>query len=108
MKEAILTNLYDSKRGRFVKAILLDGTRDATVDSSLAFTFLYGAYDAENEAVSHTMGAIMNILRVDQGIGGLARYENDLYHRVSAGAQGNPWIICTLWVARWHIAAAKP
>ena len=107
MKEAIVTNLYDNKRGRFVKAILLDGTRDATVDSSLAFTFLYGAFDAENEAVGQTMKAITDNLSVDQGIGGLARYENDLYHRVSAAAQGNPWVICTLWQARWHIAAAK-
>jgi GH15 family glucan-1,4-alpha-glucosidase len=107
MREAVLTRLYDQKLGRFVKAIRPDGTVDATIDSSLAFTFLYGAFDAETAAVKDTMRAIRNRLWVETGIGGLARYENDEYHRVSREVQGNPWFICTLWLARWHVAAAK-
>jgi GH15 family glucan-1,4-alpha-glucosidase len=107
MREAVLTRLYDQKLGRFVKAIRPDGTVDATIDSSLAFTFLYGAFDAETAAVKDTMRAIRNRLWVETGIGGLARYENDEYHRVSREVQGNPWFICTLWLARWHVAVAK-
>ena len=37
----------------------------------------------------------------------MARYENDEYQRVSRDVTGNPWFICTLWLARWHIARAK-
>jgi GH15 family glucan-1,4-alpha-glucosidase len=40
-------------------------------------------------------------------VGGLARYEHDWYQRVSqdiARVPGNPWIICTLWLAEWEIA----
>jgi GH15 family glucan-1,4-alpha-glucosidase len=107
MKEAILFHLYDGKLGRFIKAIRTDGYRDTTIDSSLAFTFLYGTFDAENEAVKKTMKAIVDRLWVDPGIGGLSRYENDEYHRVSREVQGNPWLICTLWLARWHVASAK-
>ena len=43
-------------------------------------------------------------------IGGVARYENDYYHQVSqdvGSVPGNPWIICTLWLAEWYIAKAK-
>jgi GH15 family glucan-1,4-alpha-glucosidase len=107
MKEGVLGHLYDQKLGRFVRAIRPDGTVDTTIDSSLSFTFLYGAFDVENEAVKQTMKAVMDSLWVNTDVGGLARYENDEYHRVSRGVQGNPWVICTLWLARWHIAAAK-
>jgi GH15 family glucan-1,4-alpha-glucosidase len=36
----------------------------------------------------------------------MARYEGDEYYRASKENQGNPWIICTLWLARWYIASA--
>ena len=49
-------------------------------------------------------------LWVKAGGGGLARYERDYYFRVSEDfdkVPGNPWIICTLWLADWYIATAK-
>jgi GH15 family glucan-1,4-alpha-glucosidase len=103
----MMTQLYDRNLGRFVKAIRPDGSIDSTIDSSLSFTFLYGTFDAENAAVNQTMKAIADKLWISTGIGGLARYENDAYHRVSSDVQGNPWFICTLWLARWHVASAK-
>jgi GH15 family glucan-1,4-alpha-glucosidase len=44
-------------------------------------------------------------------VGGLARYEADGYMR-SGGADvekipGNPWFICTLWLADYRIASAR-
>ena len=47
---------------------------------------------------------------VKTDIGGVARYENDYYHQVSqdiANVPGNPWFICTCWLAEYHIAAAE-
>ena len=48
---------------------------------------------------------------VDSGrLGGVARYENDYYHQISqdvVNVPGNPWFICTLWLAQWHIATAQ-
>src|SRR5947199_7129209 len=38
-----------------------------------------------------------------RSVGGVARYENDYYHRISndiAAVPGNPWFICTLWLDR--------
>ena len=107
LKQAMSDHLFDRELGRFIKAIRPDGFRDKTIDSSLAFTVLYGGFDAESEEVKQTMNSIVKRLWVDPGIGGLARYENDEYHRVSSEVQGNPWFICTLWLARWHIASAR-
>ena len=39
----------------------------------------------------------------------MARYERDYYFRVTEDFEkvpGNPWIICTLWLADWYIARA--
>jgi ferredoxin len=49
-------------------------------------------------------------LWVKTRVGGLARYENDYYHRISndiAAVPGNPWFICTLWLADYFITRAK-
>ena len=56
------------------------------------------------------MEAIRNNLLVQTNIGGIARYTNDRYHQVSSNTKeipGNPWIICTLWLAQYEIAAAN-
>jgi GH15 family glucan-1,4-alpha-glucosidase len=40
----------------------------------------------------------------------VARYTNDHYHQVSqdiANVPGNPWFICTLWLAEWYALVAK-
>jgi GH15 family glucan-1,4-alpha-glucosidase len=40
----------------------------------------------------------------------MARYENDYYYQVTHDlnqAQGNPWFICTLWLAQYRIACAQ-
>jgi GH15 family glucan-1,4-alpha-glucosidase len=34
--------------------------------------------------------------------GGVARYEGDYYCRVREGYPGNPWVICTMWLARGY------
>ena len=43
-------------------------------------------------------------------MGGVARYTNDYYHQVGkdiATVPGNPWFICTMWLAQYAIAHAK-
>jgi GH15 family glucan-1,4-alpha-glucosidase len=56
------------------------------------------------------MRAVEKILTVKSKSGGVARYQNDYYQRVSqdvAQVPGNPWIICTLWLAEWYIAKSE-
>lgn len=82
---------------------------DATIDASLYGMFAFGVYDPNDIKVQNTMKAIEETLWVKTKIGGIARYEQDSYQRVASdsGIPGNPWIICTMWMAQYYIAAAK-
>jgi GH15 family glucan-1,4-alpha-glucosidase len=106
LKAAMLSNLYDPEQRRFLRAIRPDGSKDLTIDSSTAGIFMYGPFGAEEKTVEETMDALAKNLWIRSGVGGMARYEGDEYYRVSKDLPGNPWFICTLWMARWNIARA--
>jgi oligosaccharide amylase len=107
IKENTINKLYDPTAKRFKKAIYPDNSNDLTVDSSLSFAFTQGAFEANSEEIKNTMNAIIDKLWIKSEIGGIARYENDNYHRISTKTPGNPWFICTLWLARWYIATSN-
>jgi GH15 family glucan-1,4-alpha-glucosidase len=104
-------HLYREELGRFARMITPDGKGgfvvDPTVDSSLYGVFATGAYEARDPRVASTMRAVEDKLWVATDVGGLARYEDDYYHRVSKSVPGNPWFICTLWLAQYKIACAQ-
>src|SRR5690606_27432256 len=63
-----------------------------------------------DERVAATMTAIERELWVKTDVGGVARYSDDYYHQVTkdtARVPGNPWFICTLWLADYYIARAE-
>ncbi len=107
MKQAMLDHLYDRRLGRFLLGTYPDGSVDPRIDSSLSFVFTSGVFDPNEEVVQNTMKAVVDNLWINSEIGGLARYENDRYHLTRKNIPGNPWFVCTLWLARWHIARAK-
>jgi GH15 family glucan-1,4-alpha-glucosidase len=106
IREGMIKHLYDPQLKRFIKGIYPNGERDITVDSSVSAIFAYEVLDAKDARVKSTMEALENNLRVKTDVGGLARYQNDRYRRVSSNTPGNPWFISTLRLARWYIAAA--
>ena len=53
------------------------------------------------------MEAVRDQLTNPGEIGGVARFQNDGYMRQSDEFPGNSWIICTLWLAEYHLAIAK-
>ena len=70
----------------------------------------FGAVAPDDPRMASTMQITHDRLRVQTEVGGQARYENDYYFRRSddiGRIPGNPWIICTLWQAQYHIAARK-
>ena len=105
---AMSEHLYSEELGRFVRSIEVssDGavTADVTVDASLFATFYFGGFSPDDEKVVGTMDAIRERLAAG---GGLARFENDGYMRVSDNFPGNTWYICTLWLADFYIASAR-
>ena len=113
IKQAALRYLWDEEQGRFLRMITVDkdGTihKDATIDSSLCGLFLFGMFEATDDHVERTMQQLEQMLWAKTAVGGMARYENDYYYQVTHDlnqAQGNPWFICTLWLAQYRIAHA--
>lgn len=83
---------------------------DETVDASLVGLWQFGMYPADDPKIISTMQAIHDQLSVKTNVGGIARYTNDHYHQVSqdiSNVPGNPWFICTLWLAEWYALTAK-
>ncbi|GCE11418.1 glycoside hydrolase family 15 protein [Tengunoibacter tsumagoiensis] len=113
IKAAVLVYLWDEERGHFLRMINVakDGSisRDTTLDSSVAAVFQFGMLPASDPHIERTMQQLEQTLWAKTGVGGMARYENDYYYQVThdlTQAQGNPWFICTLWLAQYRIAHA--
>lgn len=100
--------LYLDSEKRFARMINFTGDgksrADPVVDSSLFGLFAFGAYSTDDEKVKSTMDQVFDKLWLRTPGGGLARYEGDIYHRVSADVPGNPWFVTTLWLAQYYIA----
>ncbi|OPY68579.1 MAG: Glycosyl hydrolases family 15 [Syntrophorhabdaceae bacterium PtaU1.Bin034] len=114
MKRAMETHLYRKDLKRFVRTVLpaRDGSfeADLTVDASTYAPFYFGIFDPLDEKVAGTMKAIEEHLAVRTDVGGVARYEGDRYHgrsREDRPVPGNPWILCSLWLAQYRIASAR-
>ena len=115
IKDAAIKYLWDPERMRFLRRITIDketGAIDAdvTIDASVYGVFQFGMFAADDPMVVSTMKQVEERLWCKTEIGGMARYENDYYHQISQDVHnvpGNPWIICTLWLAEWYIAKAK-
>jgi glucoamylase len=114
VKEAILHYLYDPSLKRFIRSCQIENgtitSRDTSVDSSLVGIFLFGVLQADDERVMSTMKEIEDKLKVKTTVGGVARYEGDKYQAVGdydSNIPGNPWFVCSLWIAEWYIAIAK-
>jgi glucoamylase len=113
IREAALRHLYSEENERFLRRLEVaeDGRLipDETVDSSLVGVSKFGLLPAEDPRVVSTVRAIESRLWVKTRVGGIARYENDHYHRVSSdhrSVPGNPWFLCTIWVAEQSIDRA--
>jgi GH15 family glucan-1,4-alpha-glucosidase len=110
IRDAASTHLWRPELGRFCRMVSYNGTDellvDGTSDASLWGLFAFGLYRADDPRIIATIDALREKLWVKTPVGGMARYENDIYHRVSTELPGNPWFIATLWLADHLIAKA--
>ena len=114
MKTAVLKHMVDEDRGRLVRMVSVDPKgvliQDSTLDASQAAFFIFEMFAPDDPLVVATMRAIEEQLWVKTPVGGVARYYDDYYHQVRHDvdtAPGNPWFICTLWLAEWYVASAR-
>lgn len=114
MREGLRTHLYHADHKRFARAIVPAGDNsfdfDMTIDASVFGIFYFGVFDPYDEVVTNTMRAVEERLTIKTEVGGVARFEHDGYMSVTrdtANVPGNPWFICTLWLADYYIALAQ-
>jgi GH15 family glucan-1,4-alpha-glucosidase len=113
IKSATRQHLWSDEEGRFLRRVVvhLDGTiePDLTLDSAISGLYQFGMFEADSDEITRTMEQIQAGLGVKTAVGGYARYTNDYYHQVSqdlADVPGNPWFICSCWIAEYLIARA--
>ena len=105
--QAAHKHLYNEPRQAFYRGIIVqaDGsiTCNDTIDSSSLFgAFMFGLFPMKDPIFKHALTATLAALKSTDSHG-IARYENDGYHRTSPDVVGNWWPICSLWHAQYCI-----
>ncbi|AFM24744.1 glycoside hydrolase family 15 protein [Desulfomonile tiedjei] len=111
IRDGASTYLWRPELNRFCRMIFRDDKGalqiDSTRDASLAGLFAFGLYSPHDPKIITTMEDLRERLWVKTEVGGMARYEGDIYHRVSNDFPGNPWFVCTLWLADFFADRAE-
>lgn len=108
---ALKKHLFDTQRGVFYRRLVpgIDGddVPDTNVDSATLQVGLLDVLPPDDPMVVSNLEVIERELTIKSPVGGLGRYQDDYYFRQSYDVPGNPWIICTMWLAQAKIQAAR-
>ena len=114
LREAADTHLYSSELGRFPRRVTVEDdesvTVDTVLDSAIHGLWRFGMYPPDDPRIVETMRIIATQLANNAPAGGCARYTDDYYFKVNSDTRvspGNPWFMCTMWLAQWYILTAK-
>lgn len=93
--------------GYFRKGYLLEESGDLSYNDTLDISSLYGPFmyarlPRNDERLMSTAKAVEERLLNSSPIGGVVRYEQDNYFRTKTQYPGNPWIVCTMWLAQYY------
>ena len=111
VRDAASSILWCEDKNRFCRMVKRDVAGkyvpDTTCDASLWGLFAFGMYSATDPRIRSTFDVLRDRLWIKTQVGGMARQENDYYHRVSEDVPGNPWFLCTLWYADYLAECAE-
>jgi glucoamylase len=111
IRDAASTLLWREDLNRFCRMVYRSKNGpiqvDTSCDASLWGLFAFGLYSVDHPKIVSTFTALREKLWVKTQVGGMARYENDSYQRVSPEFTGNPWFICSLWLADYLTERAQ-
>lgn len=93
--------------GYFRKGLLLGENGEITYDDTLDISSLYGPFMYAGLALNDprlvgTAEQVEQRLLNNSPSGGVIRYESDNYFLTKRQFKGNPWIVCTLWLAQYY------
>ena len=110
---ALKKYMFDPAGRVFYKTVHVSGGKvvgvDPTIDSSVFGVVNFKVMDPKDPMVESTVAEVRRRLWVSPS-GGLARYENDQYQRVSGDYgknAGNPWPVTTAWLAQYYAARGQ-
>lgn len=112
IQSSIAQYLFDKEQGIFVKQVLHTEDNelqyDKTVDSSSLYgLILFRVFDVDDPKIERMVKAVEEKLQVHGNSKGFVRYEKDAYYRLQDAESPNPWVITTLWIARYYIEKAE-
>jgi GH15 family glucan-1,4-alpha-glucosidase len=95
--------------GYFRKGLLLAEDGNLQFDDSIDISSLYGPYKyaklpLDDPRMVATFDTMKRTLWNTSPIGGVIRYPGDGYFLAKQQYPGNPWIVCTLWLAQYFNA----
>ncbi|MBX6334472.1 glycoside hydrolase family 15 protein [Candidatus Saccharibacteria bacterium] len=98
--------------GYFRKGFLLQENGNVAYDDTIDISNLYGPYmyielPMDDERMKNTLNKVKEQLYNTSPIGGVIRYKGDNYFLSKRQYPGNPWIVCTLWLAQYLNAAGE-
>lgn len=98
--------------GYFRKGFLLQQNGDLTFDDSIDISNLYGPFKyaklpLSDPRMQSTFETVKRELWNTSPIGGVIRYPGDGYFLSKQQYRGNPWIVCTLWLAQYFNALGE-
>ncbi len=98
--------------GFFRKGYLLSSNGDLEYDNTIDISSLYGPYKYAgllpvDERVLKTAKTVEKSLLDQSPSGGVIRHQNDGFFLSDKQYSGNPWIVCTMWLAQFYIGQNK-
>lgn len=98
--------------GYYRKGYLLQPNGDLKFDDTLDISSLFGPYmfaglSPDDPTLTSTLKHVEERLLNTTPIGGVIRYEHDNYFLVKRQYKGNPWIVCSLWLAQIYVSSGR-
>jgi GH15 family glucan-1,4-alpha-glucosidase len=105
--------LYRPEMKAYCKGFWLDNEDtfhyDDTIDASSVYgAFMFGEGCFDDQSVAEAMATTKSRLFNQSNSGGMIRYENDNYFLKSDSYKGNPWFVCSFWLAQYAIQDHDP
>jgi GH15 family glucan-1,4-alpha-glucosidase len=104
--ESNINKLFDKELGYYCKSLLLQPDGKLEFDKTLDISSAYGLLLLNNydeEKVNSSFLAAQTKLSDPLPAKGMPRFESDEYFLSKKQYTGNPWIVCTLWMAQFYI-----
>ncbi|HUC86707.1 MAG TPA: glycoside hydrolase family 15 protein [Candidatus Saccharimonadales bacterium] len=112
MRLAAHRTFFNPDTNYFYKGLLIsdgDTQYDSTIDlSSFYGAFMMGLYEPNDPQLLQAAATLERVFKVDaKNFRGIGRYEHDAYYSSDPSSIGNPWFVCSLWVAQYYIASGR-